>query len=185
MKKSYSATVGVEPRVVVAVLALRAVRARRLVPALHPAAAEVAHPEPLAGRGDCPGRRPSSRSQTSSGPSWRIGALLRACVRPSRAARGSGTIVVMNATRVPGSGRTGTGSRAASDARHSVVTLMNAKQADHTGVHHHHIGGEVRQAGAVLASARAASARRGSRPRTAARRPRATACAEAASGRAA
>ena len=74
------------------------------------------------------GSSPSSSSQTSSSPSCRILSAASSVGRTSSSDSASGTIVVRNATRCPAGGRTGTGSRASSVARHRVATFRKANQ---------------------------------------------------------
>ena len=71
---------------------------------------------------------PSSSSQTSSWPSYSISRAASRVGRTSSGGSALGTIVVTNATRLPGSGCTGIGSRASSVARQSVATFRNANQ---------------------------------------------------------
>lgn len=73
------------------------------------------------------GSSPSSSSQTSNTPSWRIfSAAARVSLTISSGSL-PGTQVVMKATRVPGSGATGTGSLAASMACTLETTLTSRK----------------------------------------------------------
>lgn len=104
----------------------RAVGALAGVPLGYALAGEVPYAE---FRAQLPGGRvvPSSSSQTSSGPSWRTRTAPRRVARTI--ARGSlpGTYVVRNATRVPGSAGTGTGSRATIVAWAMDTTLTSMK----------------------------------------------------------
>ena len=72
------------------------------------------------------GLAPSSSSHTSSTPSCSMRSAASSVRRTIISGSRSGTIVVRNATRVPGVGKTGLGSRASSEALQSVETLISA-----------------------------------------------------------